>query len=283
MIDNPKVESTKYSHLSHAIFNGLTNLFEEISNDLSDRNKCKLFIKKVLAAYKDEDIDKLEKLVSKLPDKIRQIYPKSNEVINKLQLDLDRMISDRFNHIAEKLREYAKAKDIPIKGVSPNFVIDGLVEVILNKKNKSAKVGASGNRNLKWDSIRELLDNERKRIWKRPVIVRDYRDELLFVYESLMETKPNPSGWVALTDIYQNLKKNRERKDPNWRKGGRVASYYKDEFSADLSKLWQAQVRGEVPIPHIELSAIRNPKKSYIVVLHSNQTDHFGFLRPRRH
>jgi hypothetical protein len=84
-----------------------------------------------------------------------------------------------------------------------------------------------------------------------------------------------------LEGVYQILKQQAESEDPDWKKGGRLVAYYKDEFGADLSRLWEAQARRQVDSPHIELSAIRDPRRAYKVVQPDHNVGLYGFLRPK--
>ena len=239
-------------------------------------------MRQVLAAYEKDDLDALDKQLSKEPDAIERLYPKAQQTLRELRLFVDRQLAERFDRLAQQLAEYSESKGIRLKGISPNFVVDGLIEVVLDKENKAAKVGASYIRTLDWERIRDLLDAEWKRVWGRPFDATAYRDELTSAYEAIMQMKPNPSGWVALNDVYQRLKEHREEQHPDWRQSGRVAGYSKDEFSADLSKLRQAQVESALSPPHVEFSAIRDPRRAYKVVLPDGSTANYGFLRPQR-
>lgn len=274
--------SQQVSYLAQSAIEGLQNLFDKISDDISQRRKCELFVRRMLTAYEKDDLDALDKQLSKEPDTLERLYPKAKRTIHELHLDVDRRLAERFDQLAQKLAEYSESKGIRLKGISPNFVVDGLIEVVLDKESKAAKVGASYIRTLDWERIYALLDTEWERVWGRPFDAATYRDELVSAYEAIMRMKPNPSAWTALNDVYQQLKGGREQQAPDWRQSGRVAGYYKDEFSADLSKLWQAQVEGSLPPPHIEFSSIRDPRRAYKVILSDGSTANYGFLRPQR-
>jgi hypothetical protein len=282
MTTQTKPSSQQSGHLAEAAILGLRNLFDEISEDVSQRRKCESFVRRVLTAYEKDDLDALDKQLSKEPEALERLYPKAQQILHELRLLVDRWLAERFDRLAQQLAEYSESKGRRLKGISPNFVVDGLIEVVLDKENKAAKVGASYIRTLDWERIRDLLDAEWERVWGRPFNAAAYRNELLSAYEAIMQVKPNPSGWVALNDVYQQLKEHREEQQPDWRQSGRVAGYYKDEFSADLSKLRQAQIDGSLPLPHIEFSAIRDPRRAYRVVLPDGSTANYGFLRPQR-
>lgn len=260
----------------------LKNLFNNISDDVTNRNECKLFLKKLLNNYEKNDFHTLDKQLSKIPKALENLYPKAEKVLNTMRLYVDRDLSEQFDSLTQELDKYCESKGIALKGIRPNYVIEGLIEVFFNKENKTAKVGATFIRKLDWDKIKDQIEIEWKRVWERPFDSNKYRDELISIYEDIMKTKPNPSGWTPLVDVYQKLKEHQDNRNPNWRKAGRVASYYKDEFSADLSKLWQAQVKDKISPPHIEFSAIRDPRRSFKVVLHNGDTTNYGFIRPQR-
>ena len=69
--------------------------------------------------------------------------------------------------------------------------------------------------------------------------------------------------------------------NPDWKKGGRLIPYYKDEFSVDLSLLWQAQASNLIDQPLFEFSAIRDPRRSYKVLQPDQNIGFYGFLRPK--
>jgi len=60
----------------------------------------------------------------------------------------------------------------------------------------------------------------------------------------------------------------------------RLVAYYKDEFCADLSKLWKAQKQNDINIPHLELSGIRDNRLSYKVTLPDGKIELYGHIRP---
>ena len=270
------------SHLAQAAIGGLRALLDEVVADLSRRNDCKLFVSRLLAAYDKQNLDALDRQLSREPESLERLYPRAEATLREVRVEVERRLSQRFRSLTHQLAEYSESRGRRLKGISPNFVVDGLVEVVLDGENRAAKVGASYIRTLDWDRISDLLDTEWGRVWGRPFDAAAYRDELLSVYETIMRMKPNPSGWAALGDVYQKLKEHREEQNPGWRQSGRVAGYYKDEFSADLSKVWQAQMEGQLTAPHVELSAHRDPRRAYQVVLADGSTAKYGFLRPQR-
>jgi len=184
--------------------------------------------------------------------------------------------------IQNKLEEYCKEHGAVLKGKLPKLSIDTLLDVEVNEAKRTVKIGSSFTRNLDWVKLELVLNGERKRIWERDVIPSVFRDELLAVHARILNLKLNPVGWVRLEDIYRELKRRAEGKNPDWKKGGRLVSYYKDEFSADLSMLWRAQANNQIDSPHFEFSGIRDPRLSYKVVLSAGRIEQYGHLRPRK-
>ena len=87
------------------------------------------------------------------------------------------------------------------------------------------------------------MERERARLWQRPFGASEFRDQLLGAHRELVHQGGGGASWVGLEEIYQILKGQAADADPNWQTGGRLVAYHKDEFSADLSRLWEAQVR----------------------------------------
>ena len=180
------------------------------------------------------------------------------------------------------MEKYCAEHGLILKGKLPKLSINSLLDVELNEVKRTAKIGSSFSRNLDWEKLEVVLDGELKRIWERDVAPSVFRDELLSIHARILRLKPNPVGWVRLEDVYQELKRIEEGKNLDWKKGGRLVSYYKDEFSADLSMLWRAQAINKIDSPHIEFSGIRDPRRSYKVVISAGRIEQYGHIRPRK-
>ena len=81
----------------------------------------------------------------------------------------------------------------------------------------------------------------------------------------------DPSDYVRLRDVYNRLKANRPKV------AGRLVSYYRDEFSADLSCLLQHPKHRSA----FEFSAARDPHLAFPVVLDDGTLNQYGYVRLR--
>src|SRR5205085_2110260 len=99
------------------------------------------------------------------------------------------------------------------------------------------------------------LERELDRIWGRPFEAAAFRDKLFSAYTQLVNRSPNPTGYVLLADVYRELRATRSGEVPGARSGGRLSAYYKDEFCADLSKLWQSQLSGQLSGTQLEFTS----------------------------
>jgi len=273
------------SFLTKVILSELEMLSQEVERDIKQRNSIKKFLSEIKKAYERSDNETLTKLVlrrTKAKEQLMSLYPLARETIEKLSIDARRHSEDVFSSLFDCFEKYCQVKKISLRGKMPKLVIDDLLDVYLDENKQTAKIGTVFLKNLDWEKIRETIERERKRIWSRAFDPICFRGHLLDVYSEIIKVKPNPIGWVRLEDVYQLLKRDIQKENPNWRKGGRLVAYYKDEFSADLSKLWEAQVSQKINLPHIELSGIRDPRLSYKVVLPDGQIGSYGHMRPKK-
>jgi hypothetical protein len=208
-------------------------------------------------------------------------YPQTRPTLQKLQIDVNRRLDEQFRQTCSLLEEYCRSEDIQIKSSGTKYVVDYYLEVEFDRQKGRTRIGNLSLATLKWDKVREGIDLERARLWKRKFDIVRFRDKLVKAYKQLGVTSPGATDWISLEEIYQVLKRETENENPNWNKGGRLVAYYKDEFSADLSLLWKAQASRLIDTPHIELSAIRDPRRAYKVLQPDNNLGFFGFLRPR--
>ncbi len=271
------------SFLTKSISSELANLLKELEADAKIRNAFKKYISEVLKAYERSSIDNLTNLLSKpVKDKLLLTYPSSKETFENLSVDIKRHSESAITSLYENILEYCNNHGLSLRGKMPRLIIDGLLEIIIDDNNQTAKVGTIFIHTLNWEKIQIALDRERQRIWGRPFDAASFRDDLLEILSNLLKIKANPVGWVRLEDVYRTLKKMAQEKNPNWKTGGRLVAYYKDEFSADLSNLWNAQVNRKIEYPLIEMSSIRDPRLSFKVVMPDGQIGSYGYIRKKK-
>jgi len=269
------------SHLTQTILAELENLSKDMSDDISQRSKAKRVVTDLLKALEENNADTAARILHNRTQQLTDVYPRAKTTLEKLRLDLNRHQEVQLRDTCTKLEKYCRAERISLKGRPPKYTADYLLAVEFDRKKIRSKVGIQSLSTLEWPSVREALEAERVRLWQRPFDAASFRDQLVRAYEELERLNSSPTGWASLEGVYQILKQQVESEDSDWRKGGRLVAYYKDEFSADLSMLWEAQARKQVDSPHIKLSAIRDPRRAYKVIQPDRNVGLYGFLRPR--
>jgi len=269
------------SHLTQAILAELGSLNKVVTDDVSQRSKAKKTLADLVKALEQNDVDAIARLLASRTRQLAEIYPQAETTLEKLHIDLNRRQEEQLHQTFSQLEGYCRAEGIPLKSNPPKFTVEHFIEVEFDRRKHRAKVGNQSLSTMKWSSVREALETERARLWKRPFEASNFRQRLIQAYEYLERLNPSPTGWVALEEVYQILKQQAESENPNWRKSGRLVAYYKDEFGADLSKLWQTQALKRIDPPYIELSAIRDPRRAYKVLQPDSNIGLYGFLRPR--
>ncbi|MDI6734912.1 MAG: hypothetical protein QME42_01745 [bacterium] len=268
------------SSLSKLILSELNRLLQELERDIKQRNSIKKYLSEMKKAYERSDSETLIKLLSRqTKEQLKSLYPTAMETMEKVSVDIRRHSEQAFATLFNQVQKYCKNNNISLRGNLPKLFVDYLLEVELNENKQTAKIGTIFLKTLDWEKIRVAMDREQHRIWDREFDPTNFRDRLLNFYLEIIKIKPNPVGWVQLEDIYQSQKRHIQQKNPNWKKGGRLIAYYKDEFSADLSKLWKAQIVQEIGSPHIELSGIRDPRLSYKIRLPDGKIESYGYMR----
>ena len=269
------------SHLTKAILVDMETLKKDIEEDVAQRSKARRAVGDLLKALQDDDFDAVGRLLRNRGQQLTEAYPRAQMTLDKLRIDVNRRLEEQLEHTYARLEDYCRAEDIPMRGRPPKYIVDHLLEVEFDRNAGRTKVGIQSLTTLQWPKVREVLQAERARLWRRPFDAVGFRDRLVQAYEELERATPSPIGWAPLEEIYQILKRQVEDAHPGWRKGGRLVAYYKDEFSADLSMLWRAQASHEIDSPQIELSAIRDPRRQYKVLQPDSSIGRYGFLRPR--
>lgn len=277
---NEVIEGTSLQGL---ITSELKSLIQQVDFDSKQKSVLKKYLTQVQKAFQKSPTVGLNKvLISRNREQLFAQYSDAREIFERLSAYSNRQSGIFFASLFNKFESYAKGNNVPLRGRMPNLILGNLLEVNIDESKRTVKVGIIFLRTLEWDKIQSLVEHELARIWKREFDPIMYHDLLLKFHSDILKVKPNPIGWVRLEDVYQSLKTYMMNKNPNWKAGGRLSAYYKDEFSADLSKLWEAQINGKVNPPILEFSAIRNPRLSYKIVLPDKQMLLYGHLRPTK-
>lgn len=198
-----------------------------------------------------------------------------------LSTDLQRRKISRSGDLEQAIRVFSADLGQPCQGRYPRLTVAHFVEVSVNEAKGLAKVGSTSSQSLEWSRLRPILGKEVQRVWGRPFEPGAFRDALLATYDQLHVRSPSPTGHVRLSDVYRELRAERARSDPNARAGGRLSAYYRDEFSADLSKLVAVQQRQELPGRLLDFTSIRRAEDGFSVILPSGDIATYGFVKPR--
>ena len=277
MIETEKSEDS----LTKSVHVELDQLLQCIETKLRLNNALKKYVVQIQKAIQNSDERTLSKLLSgEIKSNLVTSYPTSNDIIDKLMIIIRRSSDASSLSLVSQFQDYSEKKGIPLRGKFPKFSLDNLLEIEIHEAKRTAKIGTIFLKTLDKEKIFNAVDAERQRIWNRPFNPEKFRGELVDLYKEIILIKPNPVGWVRLEDIYQGLKNRVKANNPTWKTGGRLVAYYKDEFSADLSKLWRAQTSTRLIPPHVEISGIRDPRFAYKVVMPGGQVVLYGHMRP---
>jgi hypothetical protein len=271
------------SNLEKSIVAELSQLGKTIELNVKQATAHKKYISQLVKAFESGDSQSVTKLLrNDVRASVITVYPVAKETFEKLGIWTKRITDADLASMQSKFEEYCQKRGLGLRGRLPKMVVDELLGIEINETARTAKIGSVFLRGLDWHKVESTLEKERQRIWQRGIQPSRFRDDLISVHNRLLRIKPNPVGWVRLEDVYQELKRLAEEGNPEWKSGGRLVAYYKDEFSADLSMLWRAQADHVISPPYIEFSGIRDPRLSYKIVLSAGRVEQYGHIRPRR-
>ncbi|MCJ7507498.1 MAG: hypothetical protein MUO85_02055 [candidate division Zixibacteria bacterium] len=265
------------------ILPSLEDLLKKIGDDIAKRNKIKDSVRRIREAWSNDDFDTAGRIISSENiQSLLRLYPEHEITVEKIKMCLELGIDEKINRIEMQLKKYCDDSKTRLHGKFPRFIIDYLINLEFNRKKNTVKIGSVYLQSLDWGKIQDSIEEERKRVWERPFDYSKFYDDIILFCEKIVEYERNPTGWIRLADIYQSLKTEIAKRSPNWKSKKRLVAYYKDEFSADLSKSWKAQNSGNITDRQIEFSAIRDPRLAFKVILTDGSTASYGFIRPKR-
>ena len=270
--------------LKSAVRADLERLLSLVKGDVEQRVRVREALKRLVQAWDRGDQDYLSRFLAGSASRpLLETYRDAEVSLERLSLALARGADLAQEELEKHLANYCSAKGLRLEGRSGSFHVDTLLDVTFNLKKRAANVGIQPLQSLDWNKIEAALDSERERLWGRPSDPAAIRDRLVAAYETVAAIHPNPTRWVRLTDVYQELKRRVEKEMPDWKKTRlRLIAYYKDEFRVDLSRLWSAQMAGQLDGQQIEFSAIRDPRLSFHIPLPDGTSTSVGFIRPKQ-
>jgi hypothetical protein len=199
------------------------------------------------------------------------LYPQLASSIQRIRLAVQRAIEGQSTALSRSVKEYADGRGWRAETSQDRVVVDGLV-VVSMLADGSVKVQSKQVRSLAVPDVLRALESEHDRVWARAEQTRsDFAEEFRAVVQEAGRDA-DQQGYVRLQDAYSRLKGSR----PKGR--GRLVSYYRDEFSADLSCV----ARDPILRRQFQFSAARDPNLAFSVVLDDGTLNQYGYVRLRQ-
>ncbi len=277
--DPPASPSGEPSPLSESIARGFDSLENEITGDLAQITKHRQLVQRLRRSWEASNGSVASMLTDAAVNKLKHKYPQSAALIEKLSADASRQKSAGAAGLERAIRDFCGEIGRTCQGRYPRITVAHFIEVSVDESARRTKVGATSVQSLDWAKIRSSLEKEIARVWGRAFDAPAFRDKILEAYDAL-EARRGPTGYVRLDDVFKEVRARRAADDPQARSGGRLSAYYRDEFSADLSKLWESQVSGGLPAPLLEFTSIRQADQGFSVVLPGGDLATYGFVKP---
>jgi len=205
----------------------------------------------------------------------------SLEQIQALKPTLDRLrlastarVQSRTTKLAEAAAAFAEQQRWPASKTTGGVRVGHFIRIVPDPRG-STKVGSQRVRSLDWESVKPVLESEYARLWQKSDEEVDAFASEVSELLSGLKAELGEGDYVRLKSVYNGIIARRPKKH------GAIPSYFRDEFSADLSLLLKRQqraTRGE----RFELAAIRNPELAFEVVQPDGNLAQYGFIRQRR-
>ena len=264
---------------STMIMSLLNNALDGITKDVSERVKIRSFVQSLSRAWEKGDLDTVSWMAhSDIRGVLGKHYPEAEGILEEIKSLLRRHGRQGIDEFELMLEHYCDEKGIKLTGSSPGFIVDHLIHVVFDRERNAVTVGMSHLQNPEWAEVQQSVEGEHKRIWGRDFNFLEFYEDLLMSYNDIIRSHRDDTDWALLTDIYREIK---ERKREGNSTGTSIA-YPRDEFSADLSKLWWAQSNGYNANLQMEFSSNRDPRFCFEVILPDESTASYGFIRPKK-
>ena len=195
------------SHLTSSIHTELEGFHSVITADVSERVKAQKLLSNLLKALDDENYDIVGQLLDKGELLISNIYPQVKPTLLKLHTDVYRQLDEQLRLTCSQLEDYCHTEDIQIKSSGTKYVVDYYIDVEFDRKKGRVQIGNFSLNTLKWAKVKDALENERARLWKREFYPDHFRDQIIAVYKQIAATSSAATDWISLEEIYQILKR----------------------------------------------------------------------------
>ena len=202
-----------------------------------------------------------------------ELLPAVRPMLERLRLASQTRIQSRTSRLTDTARAFAEANGWPSIMTTAGLRIGHFIWVLPDAAG-TTKVGAQRVRSLSWEAVQPVLEAEYRRLWAKSDddVDRFMRDLDQAVRQLQSEAKDG--DYVRLRSVYNALVAGKPKKH------GAIPSYFRDEFSADLSLMLRRQRHPTVKARY-ELAAIRNPELAFEVVQPDGSLAQFGFIRRR--
>jgi hypothetical protein len=242
-----------------------------IGDDLKKRQAAKGVWAQALRAMQDGRVETAARLLGdERLGSSNELYPHVVGTIKNLRLAVQRALEARRTALLRAIEVRAGERGWRVQVQPDHAVIDGLLTVAI-AADGTVKVQSRSLRTLVPGDVLATVEDEHARVWGRARAgVEPFEAELAeLIREASREA--DPQGYMRLRDLYNTLKSRRPAVP------GRLVSYYRDEFSADLSCVAQhPQYRRR-----FQYSAARDPSLAFPVILDDGQLYQYGYIRLR--
>lgn len=257
----------------------LKNALDGITKDVSERVKIRSYVQSLSRAWEEGDLDTVNWMAhNDIRGVLGRHYPEAEGVLEEIKPLLRQRGMQEIDELELMLEHYCDEKGIKLTGISPGFVVDHLIHVDFDRERNAVTVGMSRLQNPEWAEVQRSIEGEHKRIWGRDFKFSEFYEDLLMSYHDIIRYQLNDTDWVLLKDVYREIKERRREGEST----ETSIAYPRDEFSADLSKYWWAQINGYNANLQMEFSSNRDPRFCFKVILPDESIASYGFIRPRK-
>jgi len=110
------------SPLTRSIISELESLVASIGNDVAERNKLRRYVRQVVGALYENDLDSLNRLLARSSgEALIRLYPKAKFTTDKLRMDIARKTEEQLSQLYGRLQTYGAAHSVALQGKPPSI------------------------------------------------------------------------------------------------------------------------------------------------------------------
>jgi len=141
------------SHLTQAVMAELVGLSQDMGEDIAQRSKARRVVADLLKALEEDNADTAARILENRTEQLTDIYPRAKTTLEKLRLDLNRRQEDQLRDTCNKLEEYCRAERVSLKGKSPKYTADHLLDLVCHAMRQGGSRGLPSYPNCLWTLI----------------------------------------------------------------------------------------------------------------------------------